>query len=104
MQLNCVVTYNETNRVSIVWRGVENASAVVETGKTISRTYSIVASAPAVPSFTCTTTFTVDTRDYNDGVPIKGVATNIPNTTCETSAIQVFCTYLIRDLYIEPRR
>ena len=95
-----MVTYNETKRISLVWRGVKDAQAVVQTAKTISRTYSIVASAPAVPSFTCITTFTVDTRDSTGEVPIKGVATNIPNTTCETSVIQVFCTYLIRDLYI----
>ena len=96
MLLNCMVAYSGINRVSMVWKEVENATASVDNGATISPSAYIVASAPELPSFTCITTFAVDTKD-NGGTLIVGLATNFPNTiTCATSAIKVQCKYFIK--------
>jgi len=99
VRLSCMVTYNGMDTASMAWKGVEDAPETVRNGKTISRFYSIVASAPEIPSFTCIVTFAVETRD-SSGELVKGLARNVLNTTCATSVIKVLCKYLMQDLKI----
>lgn len=90
MGLNCMVTYT--------YSVIDNvASLAIENGKTISRSYDVTASAPEVPSFTCITSRAYATTN-NNGAPIRGLARNIPNVTCATSALKVLCKYF-RKLY-----
>ena len=98
-KLNCGLTLNETNGTSVAMNGSENSPTAAKNGITLgllSLSYFVIASAPKVPSFTCIITLTVDVKD-SSGELIKGLATNIPNTTCEISAIEVLCKYLIQD-------
>src|SRR6218665_3225297 len=67
----------------MVWKDVEDAPAAVVKGNTINWSYSVVASAPEVPSFTCSTSFVVTNS--------TSTATNIPTTICKTPAIKTMC-------------
>ena len=89
--LTCEVTYNGTNNASMVWKGVADAPAAVDNGKTIRRSHLVAASVPKVPAFTCNTSFIFGTEV--NGVSIGGLATNMPVTTCETPDIEVKCKY-----------
>ena len=94
MPLTCEVTYNGTDNASMIWNGVEDAPAAVESGKTITRSYFFVASAPKVPSFICNTSFVVKTKESGSSEVIKGMATNMPETSCKTPLIKVMCKYI----------
>lgn len=94
MRLNCVVTYNGLNTASMTWKGVKDAPEAVKSEKTISRSYFIIASAHEVSSFTCLTTFAIDSKDYG-GAPIRGLSRNSLNATCATSTIGNLCEYKI---------
>lgn len=88
------VKYNGTKRTSMLCKNVTNVQ--VE-GTILSRSYSFVASEPEVPSFTCITSFGAE----ENGSSIIGLATNIRNTTCETSPIiKVLCKYFIHNCKI----
>ena len=100
VQLTCEVTYNATNTASMVWEGVAGAPDAVKIGNTLRRSHLVVASAPEVPSFTCNTSFVVETKD-SDGRLIVGLATNMPVTTCKTSVIKVKCKYFVHDVEIQ---
>lgn len=90
VRLICEVVYNGTNIVSLVWKGVDDASAAVKSGITISRSFSVAASPPVIPAFSCITSFEVK-DEYTH------LATNIPSVTCETRTVKVQCKYLIHD-------
>jgi len=94
VQLTCEVTYNGTDHASMVWNGVEDAPTAVESGKTIRRSYSVVASVPKVLPFICNTSFVVKTLESRSSEAIKGMATNMPVTSCEIPAMKVMCKYI----------
>lgn len=85
VRLTCEVTYDGNHTASVLWKDVRDATPFVENGNTISQSYSVVASAPEIPSFTCTCSFqvVVDVIEHGD------LATNIPTATCKTSAVKV---------------
>src|SRR6218665_1431138 len=91
VQLTCDVTYNGTNSASMVWEGVTDAPDAVKTANTIRRTYYVAASASGVSSYTCNTSFAIETKINN--APILSLATNMAVATCETPAIKVKCKY-----------
>lgn len=94
VRLTCVVKYNGTNKASMVWKGVEDDPAAVENGITINRSFSVVASAPEIPSFSCIISFEINDEYTN-------LATNIPVITCKTPAIKVLCKYFIHEVNIQ---
>ena len=75
-------------------------SMAIENEKTISRSYYVDASAPEVPPFTCITSFALDDAIIIGAQTIGGLATNIPNITCETSVIKVLCKYFDHEVRI----
>ena len=82
------------DHASMVWNGVEDAPAAIESGKAIRRSYFVVASAPQVPTFICNTSFMVKTMESRSSEVIKGMAINMPVTSCETPVIKVMCKYI----------
>src|SRR6218665_2944696 len=90
-QLNCTVTYSVKDSVT---------SIAIENGNSLSRSYYVDASEPEVPPFTCITSFALDDAKANGTQTIRGLATNIPNATCETPVIKVLCKYFNHDVKI----